>query len=131
MTQETGTLKKPTVPDESSDGDNGQGEYQTSCRRISRIDEQSKTETAKNRVLGSKKIKLEPAHNADARTVLQKLKAKIVLLHNIRLNQLLINNNTAERIEGEQATMYTNAKEEKRENHYGPARPGWYYPDDI
>ena len=63
MTQETGTHKKPTAPDESSDDENGQGESQTTWRRISRIDEQSKTETAKNRVLGSKKIKLEPGRD--------------------------------------------------------------------
>jgi hypothetical protein len=59
-TQETGTHKKLIDPDESSDDENGQGESQTSFRRISRIDEQLKTEKAKNRVLGSKKIKLEP-----------------------------------------------------------------------
>ena len=47
----------------------------------------------------------QPAHNADTRTVLQKLKEKIVRLHNIRLNQLPFDNNTAERIEGEQPTM--------------------------
>jgi hypothetical protein len=60
-TQETGNHKKLTAHDENrDDDDNGQGESQTSCRRISRIDEQSRTETAKNRVLGSRKIKLEP-----------------------------------------------------------------------
>jgi hypothetical protein len=48
----------------------------------------------------------QPAHIADTPTVLQKLKAKIVLIHNIRLNQLLIDNNTAERIEGKKPTMY-------------------------
>jgi hypothetical protein len=62
-TQETGTHKKLTAPDESSDDENGQRESQTSCRRISRIDEQSKTDTAKNRVLGSEKIKLEPGRD--------------------------------------------------------------------
>jgi hypothetical protein len=61
-TQETGTRKKLTAHDESRDDENEQGESQT-CRRISRIDEQSKTETAKNQVLGSKKIKLEPGHD--------------------------------------------------------------------
>jgi hypothetical protein len=40
----------------------------------------------------------QPAHNADTRTVLQKLKAKIV--------RLLIDINTAEKIEGKKPTMY-------------------------
>jgi hypothetical protein len=66
-TQETETHKKLTAPADSSDDENGQGESQTSCRRISRIDEQSKTETDKNRVLGSKKIKLETGR--DQKTV--------------------------------------------------------------
>ena len=67
MTQEAGAHKKPTSTDKSSDDDNGQGEPQTSCRRILKTDEQSKTETVKNRVLGSKKIKLEPG--LDQKTV--------------------------------------------------------------
>jgi len=46
------------------------------------------------------------APNADKRTALQKLKAKIVLLHSTRLQQLLADNNAAERIEGEQPTIY-------------------------
>jgi glutamate synthase domain-containing protein 2 len=58
----------------------------------------------------------QPAHNADTRTVLQKLKAKIVHLHNIRLNQLLNDNNTAERTEGEQPTMYNVLQMRKRRN---------------
>jgi hypothetical protein len=66
-TQKTGTHKEFTALDERSDDENEQGESQTSCRRISRIDETSKTETEKNRVLGSKTIKLEPA--CDQKTV--------------------------------------------------------------
>jgi hypothetical protein len=58
----------------------------------------------------------QPAHSADTRTVLQKLKAKIVRLHNIRPNQLLIGNNTAERIEGEQPTMYNVLQIQRRRN---------------
>jgi hypothetical protein len=41
---------------------------------------------------------------------------KIVRLHNIRLNQLLIDNNTAERIEGEQPTMYNVLQMRRRRN---------------
>jgi hypothetical protein len=58
----------------------------------------------------------QTAHNADTRTVLQKLKAKTVRLHKIRLNQLLIDNNTAERIEGEQPTMYNVLNMRRRRN---------------
>jgi hypothetical protein len=58
----------------------------------------------------------QPAHNVDTRSVLQKLKAKIVRLHNIRLNQLPIDNNTAERIEGEQPTMYNILKMRRKRN---------------
>ena len=53
---------------------------------------------------------------ADTRTVLQKLKAKIVRLHDIRLNQLLIDNNAAERFEGEQPTMYNVLQMRRRRN---------------
>jgi hypothetical protein len=52
--------KKTSGLYESSEDENEQGESQTSCRRIARIDEQSKTEKAKNQVIGSKNIKLEP-----------------------------------------------------------------------
>jgi hypothetical protein len=55
--------QKPTASDEISDEENEQRESQTSCRRIARIDVQSKTETAKNQVLRSKKIKLEPGRD--------------------------------------------------------------------
>ena len=48
----------------------------------------------------------QPAPNAYTRAVLQKLKAKIVRLHNIRLNQLLIDNYATDRTEGEQPTTY-------------------------
>jgi hypothetical protein len=58
-TQETGSHRKPNARDEISDAESGQGESQTSSQRISRMDEQSKTEMAKNRVSGRKKIKLE------------------------------------------------------------------------
>jgi hypothetical protein len=58
----------------------------------------------------------QPAHNADTRTALQKLKAKIVRLHNLRLNQLLTDNNTAERIEGEQPTTYNVLQMRRRRN---------------
>ena len=74
MIQETGAHRKPTVPD-SSDDENGQGESQTSSRRISRTDEQSKTETAKNRVSGSKQIKLEPGR--DQKTVRKRSRNRI------------------------------------------------------
>jgi len=75
MTQETGAHKKPTAPDEGSDDDNGQGESQTSWGRISRINEQ--TETAKNRVLCNKKIKLEPGRDQKTARKSQKIKYEL------------------------------------------------------
>ena len=63
MSQEIGAHRKPTALDESSDDENGQGEFKKSCRRISRTDEQTKTKSAKNRLLSSKKIRLEPGRN--------------------------------------------------------------------
>ena len=62
-TQETGASTKHTSPDESRNVENGQKESQTACRRISRIEEQSQTETDTNCLTGSKKIKLESGSN--------------------------------------------------------------------
>jgi ribosomal protein S19 len=48
--------------------------------------------------------------------MLQKLKAKIVRLHNIQLNNLLFDNNTAERVEGEKPAMYNVLQMRRRRN---------------
>ena len=54
--------------------------------------------------------------NADTRNALQKLKAKIVRLHSTRLQQLLADNNAAERIDGEQPTTYNVLQMRTRRN---------------
>ena len=54
--------------------------------------------------------------NAVIRTVLQKRKAEIVQFQSTRSQQLLANNNAAERTEGEQPTVYKVLQMRRRRN---------------